>query len=134
MFRTLRAVTALLGLLAFSIASLAATPTCVVGVKGAAPTASITFTPPTAQADGAQLPTGTALTYNLYQGTSTGTEVKVASTTSGSPITVSTGITSSATYYWYVTAVDASGEGAPSNEVCKTFPASPPGTVTITIS
>lgn len=132
MFRTLRAVAALLGLLAFSNASFAASPTCVVGAKGAAPTASLTFTAPVTNADGT--PVTGPLTYNLYQGTASGAEVKVATALAGSPITVSTGITSSTTYYWYVTAVNAGGESAASNEGCKTFPASPPGTVTITIS
>lgn len=111
--------------------SVHAAPTCVVGVKGAAPTASLSFTPPTVNTDGT--PVTTPLTYNLYQGTASGAEVKVASGLTGSPIVLNTGLADS-TYYWYVTAVNAAGESVPSNEVCKTFPASAPGTVTITIN
>lgn len=135
MRRSVIAASALLCLAAFaSLASAqAATPTCVTGTKGAAPTASISFAPPATQSDGTALPSGTAFTYNLYQGTASGAEVKVASSSSGSPITVNTGIVSATTYYWYVTVVDANGESAPSNEVCKTFPAPLPGVVTITI-
>lgn len=131
MRRPLCAAVALLAVLASTV-SFAAAPTCVTGVKGAAPTASLAFTAPTSNADGT--PVTGPLTYNLYQATASGTEVKVATALAGSPITVSTGLTSATTFYWYVTAVNAGGESAPSNEACKTFPASPPGTVTITIS
>lgn len=135
MRRSVIAASALLCLAAIaSLASAqAATPTCVAGVKGVAPTATVTFTPPATQSDGTAFPSGTTLTYNLYQGTSSGAEVKVASSSSGSPITVNTGIVGATTYYWYVTVVDANGESAPSNEVCKSFPAPLPGVVTITI-
>lgn len=124
---------ALVALLFASSLAHAAAPTCVVGKVGSPPTASVTFTAPTLQADGTAIPTGTTLTYNVYQGTASGTEVKVASGVAGSPITITTGLTSATTFYWYVTAVDSGGESAASNEACKTFPASPPGTVTITI-
>lgn len=109
-----------------------AAPTCVTGVKGVAPTASITFTPPTLQSDGSALTL--PVTYNLYQGTASGAEVKVGSALAGSPIAVATGVVSALTYYWYVTTVDANGEGAPSNEVCKAFPAALPGVIIITIT
>lgn len=111
-----------------------AAPTCIVDSTGGAPVANITFSPPTTQGGGSSsIPTGTALTYNLYQGTASGTESKVASST-GAPIKVSTGIADGATYYWYVTTSDANGEGPPSNEVCKTFHAPVPDAVTITIT
>lgn len=131
MRRPLCAAVALLAVLASTV-SFAAAPTCVTGVKGAAPTASLTFTAPTLNQDGSAVTT--PLTYNLYQATASGTEVKVSSALAGSPIVVSTNLTSATTFYWYVTAVSAGGESAPSNEVCKIFPASPPGTITITIS
>lgn len=107
--------------------------TCAVGASGVAPTASINFTPPTLNTDGSSVVT--PLTYNLYQSTSTGTEIKVASALKGSPISVSTGLTSKTTFYFKVSVTDANGnESSLSNEVCKTFPASVPGTITITIS
>lgn len=134
MRRPLCAATALLALaILASTVSFAAAPTCVTGAKGAAPAASITFTAPTTNADGTTIASGTAISYNLYQGTASGAEVKVGTALAGSPITVATGLTDT-TFYWYVTAVDANGESAPSNEVCKIFPASPPGTITITIT
>lgn len=133
MRRPLCAAVALLAVLASTV-SFAAAPTCVTGVKGAAPTASVNFTAPTANADGTVIASGTTLTYNLYQATASGAEVKVASALAGAPILVSTGLTSATTFYWYVTVTDANGESSPSNEVCKIFPASPPGTITITIS
>jgi hypothetical protein len=111
--------------------ALAATPTCVTGAKGEKPTASLTFTAPTTNADSTPI-TG-PLTYNLYQGTASGAEVKVATALAGSPINVTTGLADT-TFYWYVTAVNAGGESVPSNEVCKSFPASPPGTMIITIN
>jgi hypothetical protein len=132
MFRTLAAALTLLAFLALAHPAVAAAPTCVAGVKGAAPAASITFAAPTNQSDGTVLTL--PVTYNLYQGTASGAETKVASTLAGSPISVSTGISSATTYYWYVTVVDSNGESAPSNEVCKIFPAALPGVVTITIS
>lgn len=110
-----------------------AAPTCVVDNTGGVPRATINFTAPTVQTDGTPIPTGTVLTYNLYQSTTSGAEVKVASSTTLS-ITVNTGIVDGTTYYWYVTTSDTSGEGPPSNEVCKTFHAALPGAVTITIT
>jgi hypothetical protein len=123
------------GLLVALLASVAvaAPPTCVVGSNKVAPVASISFVAPTLQSDGTALTT--AVTYNIYQGTASGAEVKVASGVGpNSPVTVTTGLTSGETVYWYLTAVDASGEGAPSNEVCKQFPAAVPGTFVITIT
>lgn len=107
--------------------------TCVSGVGGVAPTATITFPAPTTNTDGTAL--ATPLTFNVYQSSAPGTEVKVASALKGSPITVSTGLTTKATFYFKVSVTDANGnESALSNEVCKSFPASVPGSVTITIS
>lgn len=108
-------------------------PTCVQGASGVAPTATLTFTPPTANTDGSAL--SLPLTYNLYQSTTSGSEVLVTSALKGSPIAVTTGVTPKTTYYWKISVTDAGGNvSLLSNEVCKTFPASVPGTVTITIS
>lgn len=107
--------------------------TCVVGASGVAPTASLTFVPPTLNTDSTTI--ATPLTYNLYQSTTSGAEVKVASALKGSPVAVSTGLTPKSTVYWKISVVDVNGvESALSNEVCKSFPASIPGTVTITVS
>lgn len=106
---------------------------CVTGVAGAAPTASISFAIPSTNTDGTAI--AAPMTYNLYQSSTSGAEVKVASSLTASPITVKTGLAPSTTVYFKISVVDANGkESALSNEVCKTFPASIPGTVTITIS
>lgn len=120
---------------AICLAAFAQTPpVCAVGKTGVAPTATITFSPPTTSADGSAL--ALPLTYNLYQSLTSTTEVKTASALSGSPISVTTGLTSKTTVYWKISVTDANGlESTLSAEVCKTFPASPPGTViNITIS
>ncbi len=127
-------VVAALALAAASMAEAQAAPTCAVGKTGILPAATIAFTAPATNADGSAL--SLPLTYNLYQSLTSTAEVKVASALSGSPIAVSTGLTSKTTYYFKVSVTDAAGnESTLSAEVCKTFPASPPGTViNITIS
>ena len=125
-------LSSLLALL-LSISAHAQTATCVGGAPGAAPSATLVFTLPTLNTD--STPVATPLTVNIYQSTTSGTEVKVASGLKGSPIVISTGLTPRTTYYFKVSVTDAGGnEGALSNEACKTFPSSVPGTVTITIS
>lgn len=109
-----------------------AAPTCAVGTKGAAPVATLNFSAITVNTDGTA---ATGVTYNLYQGNASGTEVKVASSmVAGAPNAISVGLTANSTAYFYITAVEGGIEGAPSNEGCKTFPASVPGTVVITIT
>lgn len=106
---------------------------CVIGAAGVAPAASLSFTAPTLNTDGT--PVTTPLTYNVYQSTVSGLEIKVASGATGSPIAITIGLTPRTTYYFKVSVTDAGGnESALSNEVCKTFVASVPGTVTITIT
>jgi fibronectin type 3 domain-containing protein len=122
-----------IGILSLSSVVEAQATTCVQGVPGAAPTAILTFTAPTANTDGSAL--SLPLTYNIYQSTTSGAETKVATGQKGSPISVVTGITPNATYYWKVSVTDAGGnESALSNEACKSFPKSLPGSVTITIT
>lgn len=126
-----RAAVALLALTA--LPALAAGPTCVQGAAGIAPSATLTFTAPTKNTDAT--PVAGPLTYTLFAGPSSGAETQVATALSGSPVSVSTGLSPNTTVYFYLVAVDANGnKSAPSNEVCKSFPASVPGTVTITIS
>lgn len=128
-------IAAILGIVSFGAVSvaLAATPTCAQGTPGVAPAATLTFTPPTLNTDGT--PVATPLTYNLYMSTASGAETKVASALAGSPINVSTGLKANTTFFFQITAVDKNGvESAPSNEVCKAFPASTPSAVVITIT
>lgn len=118
--------------IAFHPAAQAATPTCVQGAAGVPPTATLSFTAPTTNTDGSAI--ATPLTYNVFVGTATGAEKLAASGLAGSPIVVNTGLTANSTAYIYVEVVDAHGVSSlPSNEVCKAFPASTPGTVTITL-
>jgi hypothetical protein len=123
----------LLALLAIS-SVLAAPPVvaaCVVGSPGTL-VANLNITAPTTNADGT--PLTLPLTYNIYQGTASGAEVKVSNWTGSGVINL--GLVAGNTYYWQVSAVDANGEGARSAEMCKSFkaPASPPGTVTLSIT
>lgn len=60
-----------------------------------------------------------ASAYNIYRGTSSGTEVLVASGISGTSYT-NTGLTNGTDYYYVVTAANGNGESAYSNEVSAT--------------
>lgn len=127
-----RILTALALLLALSLPAYSQTA-CASGAPGAAPSAALVFTLPTLNTDGT--PVVGPLTVNVYQSTVSGAETKVSSGLKGSPIVVSTGLTPRTTYYFKISVTDAGGnESALSNEACKSFPASVPGTVTITIS
>jgi hypothetical protein len=97
---------------------------CVLGAVGVAPVMTLTFTPPTTNSDGT--PLTLPITYSVFQGTTSGGEVKVGSGLSGSPIVLNTGLVVGATYYVYLEVADSNGVSVPSNEVCKTFPAAPP--------
>ena len=89
------------------------------------PTAVLSWTAPTLRTDGTPI-TG-SLNYNIYQGPS-GAEVKVpALTTAATTETVSLPNASGTTVCFVATAVETGGlESAPTNEVCKTFPAAAP--------
>lgn len=108
--------------------------TCATGALNVAPVANLTFPPVTLNADGTAVAAPVA--YNLYQGTSATSLVKVSSTiVAGTANTIKTGLVAGATYYWAVTAVDAAGvEGPQSNVVCKAFPKTVPGTTTLTVT
>ncbi len=60
-----------------------------------------------------------AVSYNVYQGTSSGGETLLKGGLTGTTFT-STGLTNAKTYYFEVTAVDAAGESGYSNEVSAT--------------
>ena len=108
-------------------------PTCITGTAGVAPTATLSFTAPSTNTDGT--PIAGPVTYEVYQGGTSGGETLAASGVKGSPLTINTGLKDATTIYWYVRVVDALGDiSAESNEVCKTFPAGVPSAVTITIT
>ncbi len=58
--------------------------------------------------------------YNIYQGTSSGAETILTSTSTTATTFTSTGLTNGTTYYFKVTAVSLAGEGPFSNEVSAT--------------
>jgi len=121
--------------LLFALPSMAQAITCAQGTVGLAPTATLTWTAPTKNQDGttiAKLP----LTFNVYMGTVQGTyPTKIVSGVSTLTSTVTANLASGTTYYFVGTAVDSSGgEGAQTNPVCKAFPATTPGTYTLTVS
>ncbi len=64
--------------------------------------------------------------YNIYQGTSSGAETILTSTSTTATTFTSTGLTNGTTYYFKITAVTLAGEGPFSNEVSAT-PATLPG-------
>jgi predicted phage tail protein len=114
-------------------AAFATGPTCVQGTAGVAPTATLTFTPPTTYTDGT--PISGAITYEIFEGAASGQETLAAKGLAGSPITVHTGLKDGTTAYFYLETVAADGNAsAPSNEVCKSFPAGIPSAVTIRIT
>lgn len=107
-------------------------PSCVAGAQGIAPVATLTFTPPTSNTDGT--PVNGPLTFNLYEGTSSGTETKVQGGITTSPEVINSGLKGGATYYFELTAVDSAGsESARSNEACKTMASPVPNSFSITI-
>jgi predicted phage tail protein len=132
-FAAALAAAAALALAGAPLAFAQTAPTCVQGKVGVAPAATITFTAPTTNTDGT--PIATPLTYEIFEGTASGAETLAAKGLAGSPIAVNTGLKDGTTVYFYVEAVDANGAAsAPSNEVCKSFPAGVPSSVTITIT
>jgi hypothetical protein len=95
--------------------------------------AELSWAAPTTRADGTTI-TG-AISYNVYQGVGAGSTKTKVGTITATGTTLNTGLLSSTTYCWEVTAFEgeAGPESARSNEACKTFPASPPTTLTVTV-
>ena len=67
--------------------------------------------------------------YNIYEGTSSGGETLLCSTSTTATTFTSTGLTNGTSYYFVVTAVSLAGEGPVSNEASAT-PATLPGAPT----
>lgn len=112
-------------------ASLGAT-SCVTGAQNIAPVATLTFTPPTTNTDGTAI--SGPLTFNLYQGTAAGAEIKTQSGITTSPDVINAGLKGGTTYYFELTAVDTVGnESAKSNEGCKAMAPSVPNAFVITL-
>jgi hypothetical protein len=109
--------------------------TCAVGTPGATPSVTISFAVPTKNSDGSAI--ATPLTYNVYAGTTSGSETKQVTALKGEPLILSSGLTlpPNTTVYIEVSVTDATGkESAVSNEACKFFPSSPPGVLVITVT
>ncbi len=93
----------------------------------AAPTATLSWTPPTTYTDGTAITQ--AITYNVYQGASALSLTKVASGVTTLTQTITTGLLDGVTYFWSITAVVGGVESAQAAPVSKTFPAGTPSTV-----
>lgn len=81
-------------------------PACVVGAQGQT-TATLNWAASTTS----------NVAYNVYQGTAAGSETKVQSGLTVTTASV-TGLVAGTTYYFFVTAQNATGESVASNEVC----------------
>lgn len=97
------------------------------------PSAILTWTAPTTYSDGTAIPATVAITYNVYQGLTATTLVKVATGVTGLTNTITTGLSDGVTYFWSITAVAGGLDGAQSNVGTKAFAAVAPGTVTLTV-
>ena len=71
-------------------------------------------------------------TFTVYQGLQ-GQAKAAAGTTTAKTFSVSTGMSSGKTYCWVVTASVGANESLPSNEACKTFPATPAAPTSLTV-
>lgn len=95
--------------------------------------ATITFTRPTQYTDGTTIPTGTAITYNVYQGARGSTTKTRVGTITATATTINSGLQPGETC-WQVATVANGVESTLSNEGCKTFPWPATESVTITVT
>lgn len=104
----------------------------------------LTFVAPTTYKDGSAIPSGTAMSFNIYQGLQGQPKVMIATiTTTGT--TVTTGLVPGSTYCFAATAVIAGVEGAQNADVaddpltpakegnCKLTPLLVPGSIVVTV-
>jgi hypothetical protein len=98
-----------------------------------APTATLSWNAVTTYTDGTTIPTTCPVTYNIYQGATASTLAKVSTGVTTLTDTINTGLVDGSTYFFAVTAVACSVEGAQSNAASKAFAAGTPGTVTLTV-
>ena len=96
-------------------------------------TATITFTRPAQYTDGTPIASGTALSYNVYQGAKGSTSKPKVGTITSTATTISSGLQPGETC-WQVSTVANGVESALSNEACKTFAFPAPEVVTITVT
>jgi hypothetical protein len=127
----------ILAFVASSALAQAVTPPVCVKATGPLPNPvaiTITFPTPTLNVDGT--PITLPLSYQVYMGTASDAEQPLGTPlTTGSPITVNTGMTSGQTYYFRVGVLDSAGAGALSPEACIILPASvPAGIVSLTLA
>lgn len=101
---------------------LAAFCALAAGAACAAPSAVASWTAPVAYTDATPIVTGTAVTYNLYQGVQGAALVKVQSTIAAATVTVTAGLTAGTTQCFAVTAVVGGVESAQSNAACAAVP------------
>ena len=105
----------------------------VSAVAQTAPTATLSWGAVTAYTDGTAIPASCPVTYNVYQGPTASTMVKVASGVTTLTSSITTGLVDGNTYFFGVTAVACAVEGAQSNAASKVFAAGTPGVVTLTV-
>jgi hypothetical protein len=98
-----------------------------------APTAILSWSAVTTYTDGTTIPTSCPVTYNIYQGATATTLTKVATGVTTLTNTITTGLSDGNTYFWAVTGVACTVEGAQSNAASKAFAAGVPGTVVLTV-
>jgi ABC-type nitrate/sulfonate/bicarbonate transport system substrate-binding protein len=96
----------------------------------AANTATVSFSPPTTMADGSAIPNPALLSYGIYLGEQGAAKTKVT-ISNGSPVPITSGLTTGKTYCVQVTAIIGGLESAMSNEACKSF--IPPSPVVIKV-
>ena len=89
----------------------------------------LAWTAVSSYADGTPLPSGTAVSYNVYQGVCGAAKTKVASLTAVTT-TLTAGLANGSEYCWQVSSTANGMESGLSNEVRKAFPFPPPAAPT----
>jgi hypothetical protein len=98
----------------------------------AAPYITISFNAPTEYVDGTPIASGTAITYDVYQGVNGATKEKIATIT-GTSGTITQGLVPGSEYCYHVIAIIAAKASDPSNEDCAVVSTQTPQSVLITV-